>query len=181
MTLFKTQTQCMNGHFRWFLRADDMEWGEVLRHHFASIILERYHVIRTQTPIWHVTVRETNATGDCSELAHCAASVGNTTPQWQPSTSALWAALHPGCKPSAPTLAHPQPNPPPSIPPPSSSMREHILSPCYHFFCIVDLLVVDSHSCCCHSCIFFPHFALHLWHLSLLVPFHKLVQQNWPW
>lgn len=33
VTLFKTQTQCMNGHCCWFLCAEDKGWGVVLPHY----------------------------------------------------------------------------------------------------------------------------------------------------
>ena len=102
--------------------------------------------------------------------------VGNIIPQWQPPASAVWAACTQAAIPSPIT---PTPVPPHS-PNPSFSRKLPLSLP-YHF-CIVNLLVVDSQSRCCHSCIFFQflHFALWLGHLSFLVPFHKLVQQNRP-
>lgn len=58
--------------------------------------------------------------------------------------------VQPGCDPKCPPpLAHPQPRY-------LSSTRKHPLSR-FTGYLIVDLLVVDSHSCCCsHSCIVSP-------------------------
>lgn len=103
--------------------------------------------ILTQTAIWHVTVRGSNATADRCTLAHYATSVGNITPQWQPSASARWVART--------QAANPVPPPQPTRSPNPSSVRKHLLSPLYHFH-IVDLLVVDSYICSCHSCIVVP-------------------------
>lgn len=60
--------------------------------------------------------------------------------------------MQPGCKPSAPAQAHPQPEPLLSSP-----LWGSTYCPRFTVFLIVDLLVVDSHSCCCsHSCRVFP-------------------------
>ena len=108
---------------------------------------EWHPTILTQTAIWHVTVRGSNATADRCTLAHYATSVGNITPQWQPSASARWVART--------QAANPVPPPQPTRSPNPSSVRKHLLSPLYHFH-IVDLLVVDSYICSCHSCIVIP-------------------------
>lgn len=144
--------------------------GSPTQYHFASVILEWYHVIRTQTPIWHVTVRETNATGDCSKLACFSREHDSTMAVLH--LRAL-SSMHPGCKPSAPTLAHPQPDPPPPLQGSTYCHRVTIFFVLLTYWLLILIVVV--------TVVFFSHFALHLWHLSLLVPFHKLVQQNWPW
>lgn len=81
--------------------------GSPTQYDFASII--------TQTAIWHVTVTESNATGDCCRSTHYASSVGSITPQWQPSVLTVWAAYpqaaNPTTPPPLPILTHPQPKP----------------------------------------------------------------------
>lgn len=146
VTLFKTQTQCMNGHC-WFLCAEDRgeEW-------FSHTIPFCFHRPRMK-PCYPNT--DSNMTCH-SEREQChrgllqACPLCNFGREHNSTMAALrlraLGSMHPGCKPSAPTLAHPQ-NP--------SSTRKHPQSLLYHF-CIVYLLVVDSHSRCCHSCIFFP-------------------------
>lgn len=66
----------------------------------------------------------------------------------QPSCLHALSSVHAGCKPSNPTLAHPQPKPLLS----PGSTHSHSFT----FFCIGYLLVIDSQSRCCHSCITFP-------------------------
>lgn len=67
---------------------------------------------------------------------------GPKPPRWHPSASAL-SSMHPGCRPSVPTLA-----PPATLTPPLWGSTN---CPCFTIFHIV-VLVVDSVRC--HSCIF---------------------------
>lgn len=153
-------------------------WGVALRRNTVSLWSSTHEtqVTLTQTAIWHVTVRERerNATGDRCVLAHCATPVGNRTPQWQPSASNLRTTCSQAATPSAP---HPSPTLSPDTSPLRGSTRCHaslvILLLTYWWLILIVVAVV--------TVVLFLLFALRLWHLSLLVPFHKLVQQNWPW
>lgn len=133
---------------------DKKGWGVALRRNTVSLwsSTRETQVTLTQTAIWHVTVRERerNATGDRCEPAHCATPVGNRTPQWQPSPPPISGQRAARLQTQVPPpLAHPQPRY-------LSSTRKHPLSR-FTGYLIVDLLVVDSHSCCCsHSCIVSP-------------------------
>lgn len=87
---------------------------------------------------------ESNATGDCCKLAHYATSVGSTA-----------ALLPPRSEQRACRLQTQQPHPSPPTAPTPPFPRKHPQSLLY-FFCIGYLLVIDSQSRCCHSCITFP-------------------------
>lgn len=92
--------------------------------------------------------RESNAASDCCKLAHCATSVGNRTPHGSP--------LPPHSRQHAARLQTqcPRPSPPSAR---TSPLWGSTYCPRFTVFLIVDLLVVDSHSCCCsHSCRVFP-------------------------
>lgn len=113
MTPFKTQTQCMNGHFRWVLCAEDKGWGVVLPHN--TICFHHPCVI----PCYPYT--DSNMTCH-SEREQChwgllqACPLCNFSREHYSTMAALrictLGSMRPGCKPIALTLAHPQPETP---------------------------------------------------------------------
>lgn len=142
--------------------------GSLTQYRFASIIHQWCHVILTQTAIMTCdTERHQCHRRLLQACPLCNFDKGTKCHNGIP-LPLLWAACTQAADPVSPTLA------PPTTPTPP--LWGSTNCPCFTIFILSYWLLILF----VVTVVFFPNFTPHLWHLSLFVPFHKLVQQNWP-